>query len=217
MQISYIAYCGIIRAELIAAAGKMIAGDALGEQLHTKPEDLRNEIQKRIDACEPGGTIVLGYGLCGMAAAGLRSCQTNLVMPKADDCIQILLGSRARYMEVHAEEPGTYFLTNGIIDNECDPLAQLHRQVEKHGYKKCLKLMKRALEGYKRFAYIDTGLDDESKKYWNYTREAAETLGMDAVRLPGSLSILKKLLSCEWDEDFLRIPPGTTITQDMFR
>lgn len=208
-------FCEIIRPELEAAADADINGECLQGQLHLKPEVLREELQKRIIGAEDNSTIVLGYGLCGMATAGLKSEHTTLVMPRVDDCVQLLLGSREKYDALRKEEPGTYFLTKGIIDKQADPLAQFERQLAKYGPEKCLKLMKRGLEGYKRFVYIDTGVG-ENDQYWNYCQKAAELFDMSSLRVSGSLTILKKLISCEWDEDFVIVNEGQLITQDLF-
>ena len=38
--------------------------------------------------------ILLGYGLCGNGLAGVTARHTRLVLPRAHDCIGILMGSR---------------------------------------------------------------------------------------------------------------------------
>ena len=52
--------------------------------LHNTPTELRARLQARIDAVcyeEKYNAIVLGYGLCGQATAGLVACGVPLVIP----------------------------------------------------------------------------------------------------------------------------------------
>ncbi|HSW43038.1 MAG TPA: DUF1638 domain-containing protein, partial [Patescibacteria group bacterium] len=66
--------------------------------LHDDPPNLRALLQAEIDAAgTPYDAIVLAYGLCGAATAGLRAASIPLVVPRAHDCITLFLGSRDRY------------------------------------------------------------------------------------------------------------------------
>jgi hypothetical protein len=208
-------YCGMIQAEL-EAAGKGIADrESLPEELHLRPDALRQELQKAIDQKTGCDFIVLGFGLCGMAAAGLYSGESRLVIPKVDDCIQLLLGSRERFAALNAEQPGTYYLTRGFIEKKVDPLSQFHEGVKRYGWDKCLRLMKRVLSGYKRFALIDMG-HLETEQDWVYTERSARLFGMEAVRIQGSLEQIEKILSGKWDTNFLIVNKGEPITREMF-
>jgi hypothetical protein len=78
--------------------------------LHNEPADLRGKLQARIDALSgpPYDAIVMGYGLCGQASAGLIARGVPLVIPRAHDCITLFLGSRKRYQYQFENFPGTY-------------------------------------------------------------------------------------------------------------
>ena len=78
-------YCAIIRPELEAAGEKIIDRVSLPEELHLRPELLRHELQKALDQESGHGTVLLGFGLCGMAAVGLSSGESRLVIPRVDD------------------------------------------------------------------------------------------------------------------------------------
>jgi hypothetical protein len=118
-------------------------------------------------------------------------------------------------MAMNAEEPGTYYLTRGFIEKQVDPLSQYHQGVPRFGREKCLKLMKRAIHGYKRFALIDMG-HPEAEKDWEYTQESARLFGLESVRVQGSLTLVEKMISGKWDADFLILNKGEFITQEMF-
>ena len=74
------------------------------------PVKMRDALQAIIDRITADTeTIILGYGLCSMGVIGLRARHSRLVIPRRDDCIAILLGSRSAYLKEFEREPGTYF------------------------------------------------------------------------------------------------------------
>src|SRR5512137_2941225 len=102
--------------------------------LHRHPEKLKERLQQEIDEAPAGHTILLGYGLCGGGAEGLRAEHNRLVIPRVHDCIALFLGSREAHQAQTAQEVGTYYLTKGwlTIDGD-DPLGQYERLVTKYG------------------------------------------------------------------------------------
>jgi hypothetical protein len=85
--------------------------------LHKTPADLRARLQERINATDDAyDAIVLVYGLCGQASAGLRARTTRLVIPRAHDCITLFLGSRVRYQHEFENHPGTYWYVQDYLE-----------------------------------------------------------------------------------------------------
>ena len=60
---------------------------------------MRRALQQKIDESPDCDAILLGYALCGNGLHGLEARRTPLVMPRAHDCIALLMGSRAAYTE----------------------------------------------------------------------------------------------------------------------
>ena len=86
--------------------------------LHDHPENLRKCIQETISAIERDpavGTILLAYGLCGQGLLGIRAGRCPLVLPRASDCVAILLGGDARREAMLKDSPHTYFYTPGWV------------------------------------------------------------------------------------------------------
>ncbi len=72
------------------------------------------------------------------------------------------------------------------------------------------------LEHYKRLVLIDTGaypLNDCVER----SSFLAVQLGLEHQIVPGSLELLKKLLTGPWDDDFIVLPPGKKLSLDNFR
>ena len=67
------------------------------------------------------------------------------------------------------------------------------------------------LAHYQRLAVIDTGAYD-LPAFLEEADTIAQALGLERKVVAGSLGYLKKLLTGPWDEGFVRIDPGETIT-----
>ena len=65
------------------------------------------KIQEAVDRTPEGvyEAILLGYGLCGNGLDGLTARHTRLVLPRAHDCIALLMGSRERYQAYFERQP----------------------------------------------------------------------------------------------------------------
>ena len=72
-----------------------------------------------------------------MVWRGIQAGRHTLFIPRADDCIAILLGSYQAYLREFSENPGTYYLTKGWLESGSDPLKEYHEAVEKYGTEDC--------------------------------------------------------------------------------
>ena len=109
----------------------------LSAALHAEPLTLRERIQQQIDAAGPEvDAVVLAYGLCGGATAGLVARLVPVVLPRAHDCITIFLGDRARYSAEHESTPGTYWYIQDQIDRglDWDVIAGLVREADRRQF-----------------------------------------------------------------------------------
>lgn len=180
--------------------------------MHINPSRLRSALQEAIDASANSfDTILLGYGLCSQAVVGIHANNCTLVVPKVDDCIAIFLGSDQAYKKQYRAEPGTYYLTKGWIEVGDSPFSEYERTVEKYGEEKARHLMSRMLNNYTRLALINTG-QFELERYREYCKHAAERFNLRFEEIPGSSTLIQKLLYGPWDEDFVVARPGETIT-----
>jgi hypothetical protein len=180
--------------------------------LHNEPDKLRKSLQDAIDAAGPEiKTILLGYGLCSRAVAGLKSETATLVIPKLDDCIGIFLGSAADYKEQHKKEPGTLYYTKGWVEAGENMPEQFKEIAKKYGEEKARIYAKTLLKNYTRMVFINTG-NYEIEKYREQTRGRAKELNLKYEEIKGSNRIIEKLLAGEWDGDFVVAGPGKALT-----
>lgn len=214
--ITKIIACQVVIEELLPLLPEGTDYETLDLGLHVNPDELRMTLQEKIHASsKENGTILLGYGLCSRAVVGLHSEKCSLVVPGVDDCIGIFLGSREAYLKELKAEPGTYYLTKGWIEAG-DNLFGPHNQiVERYGPEQAEILIKKMLQNYTRLVFINTG-NYRVEHYRDYCERTASRFGLRFQEILGATTLVEKLVNGPWDEDFVVVPPGQTITYASF-
>jgi hypothetical protein len=207
--------CEVMKRELLAVFDKNTEFCFLDYGLHNDPLEMRNQIQREVDASEGYDSIVLGFGLCGRGTVGIRAGRTPLILPGVDDCISLFLGSRTAYAVEHRREPGTYYLTSGWIEFGSDALKDFPRWVERYGEKKAHTILEITYRNYTRVAFISMG-PEVSKEEWNYTRKLAKMLKARTELIEGSSRLFNAFVEAQTDPNFVVVAPGQEITPAMF-
>lgn len=210
---------------LAAESPHEVVVDQLSAALHAKPMSLRERIQVKIDQADPDAeAVVLAYGLCGGATAGLEARDVPVVLPRAHDCATIFLGSRERYGREHGTAPGTYWYTEdqmergnalkgwllGDAARSEDASATRRDYEERFGKDNADYLMETLGEWsvrYERGAFLDTGLAPTAEAA-ELAREESERRGWRFERVPADLGLIRRLLFGQWDDDFQVVQPG---------
>ena len=217
--------------------------------LHDDPPNLRTILQGEIDAISavradaagaagvsgtpgevgaPYDAILLAYGLCGAATAGLRAGSIPLVVPRAHDCITLFLGSRDRYTAEFTGHPGTYWYVQDFVErsddggqfagmgavSDAEARATYEEYVAKYGEDNAAYLME-ALGGwrshYDRAALVDMAVADPraAAVVEAFARDDATRRGWAFEKLAGELILVRRLVDADWGaEDFLVLQPG---------
>jgi hypothetical protein len=197
--------------------------------LHNEPVTLRARLQEAIDAAEPGyDAIVLGYGLCGGATAGIEARAVPIVLPRAHDCITLFLGARERYEAEVRDTPATYWYVAdqlerndgyragssiglGVGGDSDDDMDAIHAEyVEKYGEDNAdylMEVMGAWKTHYQRAAFVALRVVDESASE-AYARDQADRRGWAFESMEGSMVLLRKLIDGDWAGDMLVLGPG---------
>lgn len=209
--------CATVMEEVIPLLPPGMKHQVLDFGLHVQPNALRSALQSAIDSIDGDiDTILLGYGLCSQAVIGLKSEKHRLVVPRVDDCIAIFLGARSTYTEQCRSEPGTYYLTKGWIEVGSTPFTEYDDMVKRFGPEKAARIHKLMMKNYRRLALINTGQHEDLDRYREYARQTAERFDLRYEEIKGSNGMIIKMIEGHWEEEFVVIEPGETITLEHF-
>jgi hypothetical protein len=186
--------------------------EALDVSLHVNPQLLRQTLQAAIDGTgDRVDTIILGYGLCSRAVEGLGSERYRIVLPRVDDCIGIIMGSREAHRSEVFKEPGTYYLTRGWIDAGKHIFKEFDHMAKRFGTDRARRLMDTMLRHYTRLAFVRTGNEGNLDRYLEYCRRTAARFGLRLEEISGSAALLEKLIFGPWGKEFVIVHPGQEV------
>ncbi len=191
--------------------------------LHRQPGKMTRVLQEEIDKIEASSLILLGYGLCGKGLAGIKSGKHTLKIPRVDDCIAILLGSRQAYRQEFNAAPGTYYLSKGWLESGSHPLKEYEEYLEKYGAEKTAWIMDQQYQHYERLVLVGHSQSDletyrpQALKVARY----CERWDMRYEELLGSDEYVRRLIDASAvpdnnSEDFVIISPGGEIRLEQF-
>ncbi|MDD5467958.1 MAG: DUF1638 domain-containing protein [Anaerolineales bacterium] len=191
--------------------------------LHRVPRNLHKAVQEQVDSIQEPSLIVLGYGLCGNGLNGIRAGKHTLLVPRADDCIAILLGSYPAYQHEFFNHPATYYLTKGWLESGSHPLNEYREYTERYGQKRAAWVMDQQYHHYERLVLVAHNQDDLAR-YRPQAQEIAAYCarwGMRYEEILGTQEYVQRLVETalaleKAGEDFVVVPPGGEIRQERF-
>lgn len=211
--------CNTIRKELLLAEHRVSSGYEiiwLESNLHNFPDKLRVGMQKGLDSLDGYDRVLMAFGFCGNSVVTLETHSFELIIPRIDDCISMLIGSiskRAEFSEGHQ----SIYITEGWLRNESNIWSEYEYTVKKYGEKRAQFVINTIYSKYDLLSIVDTGayevdsIVDEAKKI-------AAKFNLNQNVIPGTTSLLEQLLTGPWDVDkFVTIPPHETVKMtDLF-
>ncbi len=179
---------------------------------HDTPDEMRKMIQHTIDSQTQADTILLAYGCCGGGLVGIKSDNARLVIPRAADCIALLLNNQPDLERLRTRG---YFLTRGWLNGEKSLEKSLDAVARQYGPKKMEDWIRAVYGGYQALFLIDTGAYAFAQEK-HRVGQLARRLGLKPRGIAGDISLLKRLVSGQWDSRFIIKKPGTQTTYDDF-
>ena len=230
--------CGVLAVDIRRCARELdtpLTLEFLEGGLHDRPAELRRRLQEAVDRASLRGDcdrIVLGYGACGRGLVSIVARSVPLMIPNAQDCIALFLGSDQAYRRQFLRQPGTFYVSAGWHEERAQPLAALAdgseapslpaqglhgRLADQYGSENAAEIeafLESWRRHYRRAVFIDTGTG-QRETYRDAARQMADRFGWRYEELPGDLRLLRKLLTAETgDGEVARIEPGYVIHFD---
>ena len=194
--------------------------------LHEKPKKLAEAIREVFeelnketplpDSGIPSLRVLMALGQCGNSLTGITAGNFELILPKVDDCLSLLIGSTAEKARIGSCDKA-FFMTMGWLRGESTIMSQYHRSVEEYGEDVALSIMEMMYEHYETIGLIDAGAAPIDELY-EATGEIAGLLDLKRKVYPGTTKYIEELLTGPWPEDrFIVKQPGESIEEADFR
>ncbi len=180
--------------------------------LHNQPPILLRTLQELLDGLDTE-RVLLAMGFCGNAIKGLQLGAYELIVPRSDDCISLLLGGVNRRVEV-SRELAAYFFTEGWLRGERNIWEEYKFTVETYGEEMAETVMEMMYSHYRTLALLDSGVGDIEALY-ETVEPLADALHLERKKIPATLSYLTDLFLGPWDdsERFVRFAPHSTVEE----
>jgi hypothetical protein len=219
--------CEVLYREMcatVARSGHQIDVEFLPKGLHDLGgARMRDRLQEVVDRTEKDkyDAILMGYALCGNGLAGLIARDIPVILPRAHDCIALLMGSRFKYQEYFDSHPGVFFRSTGWLErgkgliplsrNETGLDNKLEELIAKYGEENGRYLFEELnsyQSHYRTLTYIRMGLEPNGSFEQQAAEEAVER-GWTYNAMDGDMVLFRRLIDGDWgDGDFLTVPPG---------
>jgi hypothetical protein len=206
--------CNMIHDEVVCAmteSGSDHVIEWIEEGLHSSIRKLHDAVQQALDAAETAGyeRVLLAFGTCGNMTEDLKTHNFELIMPKTDDCVSLML-----YPHRPAKQTGVYYLTRGWIKSGKNAWNDREQFVQRFGEKKADRLMAVLLGSYHSMSVIDTGAYPVDE-IWAESLELADKLKLTHGAEQGSVDWIRQLITGPWDENFLRFGAHENVHIDL--
>ncbi len=210
--------CSSLTSHVDAAQKKMNTHFPVMEmdrKYHDNPAYMRKIIIEQLkDLPEEIDTILVAMGFCGGSWENI-CLNKRIVIPKVDDCITLLLYTDDQW-HLSLKKPGHMYLRDSDV-KEYSITAMYNKLRQKYGGRNGDIIFRSMFAHYTNVDIIDTGVYDcYSESYVAQAQEDANLIGAVLDYTEGSNLILEKLVSGQWEQQFLILKPGQTLSTKDF-
>ena len=206
--------CHTIKDELLLAMERANSDHDLywvESNLHNFPEKLKVEIQRQLDLLDGYDRVLMAFAFCGNSVADLVTHSFELIVPRTDDCISLLLGSIEERNRLAAGRHSIY-LTKGWLENEANVWQDYQYTLNKYGDERTQFVMEAMYGNHDLLSLVDTGAYDV-ESIMDVAKKVSEVLDMEYEVIPGTTSYLELLLTGPYDERMFVIAPPNSVME----
>ena len=192
--------------------GRCLPVTYLESGLHTRPRKLTDALTELFREVK-AERVLLCIGQCGNALIGLRAGDFEMISPKVDDCLSLLIGSTRKKANISFKDRA-FFITSGWLKGESTIMSEFKRLCDEYDSEIALEILGDMYANYRTIGLVDTGtapMDELFEK----TEELTGLLGFERKVYPGTTDYIEQLLTGPWDTDrFVIKKPFETITTE---
>ena len=183
--------------------------------LHNVPKKLHARLQEVLDSIQADRVLAV-LGFCGNSVQGIKTGSFELIIPRVDDCISLLIGSMKERTDI-SNEYSAYFLTDGWMRGERNLWVEYQYAIKKYGEEQAKSIAKMMYGHYRTLALLDSGATPIAELIAQ-TEIIAQTLSLEQKVFPASIAYIEQLLTGPWPEEkFVVKGPGQTIISEDLR
>lgn len=164
--------------------------------LHSSPKKLHEYLQNVIDSTYNVDEILILNGSCGGGGENLKATTADLILPKASDCIDVLLSGS----NTPRSQKSMYFTKSWMEFVKASDL-DFEKQAEKKGTEKAKSYLKMLYKNLDSLKIIDTGSYDISPVI-EYLKPISEFTGLNVEIVKGEYLLIKNLISGNYENNF---------------
>ena len=192
--------------------GRFLPVTYLESGLHARPKMLTDALTKLFKDVR-AERVLLCIGQCGNALMGLTAGDFEMISPKVDDCLSLLIGSTRKKTTISFKDRA-FFLTSGWLKGESTIMSEFKRLCDEYDSELALEIIGDMYANYRTIGLVDTGtapMDELFEK----TEELTGLLGFERKVYPGTTDYIEQLLTGPWNTDrFVIKKPFETITTE---
>ncbi len=192
--------------------GRFLPVTYLESGLHTRPRKLTDALTELFREVK-AERVLLCIGQCGNALIGLRAGAFEMISPKVDDCLSLLIGSTRKKANISFKDRA-FFITSGWLKGESTIMSEFKRLCDEYDSEIALEILGDMYANYRTIGLVDTGTAPMNELF-EKTEELTGLLGFERKVYPGTTDYIEQLLTGPWNTDrFVIKKPFETITTE---
>jgi len=176
---------------------------------HRDPEEMREHVISALEGLDPEvETVLVSMGFCGGSWDKVK-VPCRLVIPRVDDCISLLLQTTDEPVSNLKKQDHLYV-------KDKDPFKENFKSIFDHLTRDIDEETKKRyhedwMRYYREIDIIETEINDSRRpEYAAVVKADADWLQAEMAYIPGGTLLLEKLISGNWDGQFMVFEPGET-------
>lgn len=165
--------------------------------------------------------ILIGYGLCSNSILNIEAINLPLVIPKCDDCIALFLGSQKKYLELFNSHKGIYWFNKTWVEHAFIPSEENYKKLydkyviefDEDNAEFLIEQETSFTRNYENTFFIKSAIYDDYEER-EFIKGNAKYFNWKYKEIDSDISLLKKFIDGDWDENFLICEKGYKIAPD---